>query len=734
MTQYFVAFIAEPNNKLDEEEAKKLLHEAMEKGYVTSQHVVIILVGIAGSGKSSFKRVVLNLPPDKERVSTGLVEAIRNISISRAIVDGSESVEWQVVTPDKLLDMLADAIKEVGVPEEPTQVLPSTSAASLSTSAIQSDVSNEEMKSRDVQASDSPESSIQNEPGIVSKDESPRAKEEDDEFEFKDDPLLGLIGRSKGSKRLLGVHWVYIMDTGGQPQFLQLLPAFIKNISSCVCFVRLDQSLDKKPLVQFFDKSGTQCGDSYPSEHTNLQLIESCIRTIHSRCCLNSETPPSCFVVGTHLDEYEDKPHLETMKRKNEILLKKFSNLVLEKSLMLYRSGDDNEELIFPMNCKTPEERDCNIAAEFRKCVMSRCHEPVCEVPLAWFVLEERICQYAAKKNVAYVEITTCFKIASQLHMSNKTFQAALDHLVKLNIFRKYSSLPHLIFCDTHVVLLKLTELVQYSFRLRKADVIGISGEDVAFKNEGIITVKFLSADRFSNFYSDLFTPESFLKILLDLLAVANLSDRRSTDERYFLPCLLKELDEKEVCKYRSSSECLSPLLIYLADGCLPNGLFSSFVASLKNSHGWRLAYRGHKPICLYQNCIMFSVPGSGNLPGSVILIASFKYLEVHVNCPFESEIDSICSKVYEDINSGLKASWQVLYPEKELSFELAFFCSSCSGPSVSSESSSSHLSSLEYHHAEICSRKYEKCSLDPQRAIELCDSKLRWLRNLRSE
>ena len=217
-----------------------------------------------------------------------------------------------------------------------------------------------------------------------------------------------------------------------------------------MCFIRLDQSLDEKPLVRFFDESGTQCGEPYSSEHTNLQLIESCIHTIHSRCCLDSETPPNCFIVGTHLDEYNKKPHPETIEMKNERLLNKFSNLVLDKSLVFYKLGDDEDErLIFPLNCKTPAERDHNVAAEFRKCVMSHCHEPKSKIPLAWFVLEEHIRQYALKMNVAYVEITTCSRIASQLHMSDKTFQAALNHLLKINIFRRYSSLPNLIFCDT---------------------------------------------------------------------------------------------------------------------------------------------------------------------------------------------------------------------------------------------------------------------------------------------
>ena len=784
----------------NQKEAENLLYEAIEKGFVTSQHVVIILVGIAGSGKSSFKRVVLDLPLEEMRVSTPLAEAtIRNISISRATISDSDSVVWDVVTSEKLLEMLAGAIKEVGVPQEPVaepsasattkssspnptvatsaaslssnpggpvavaeeesqlhdlpstsaaslssspnptvvnidkeesglRDLPSTSAASLSSSESPTvtDVTVEESESRDLQASASHDSSARDDSEVRSKASgSSAAQEHDEDLEFKDDPLLPLISRSKGSRRLLRVHWVYIIDTGGQPQFLQLLPAFIKNISSCVCLLRLDQDLDHKPLVKYFDQSGKQCGESYPSEYTNLQIIESCVRTIHSRCCLNSEKPPSCFVVGTHLDEYEKKieagEDIEKIEEKNSNLLKKLSNPQLEQSLTFYRSGDDNEKLIFPLNCKKPEERDHNVAAEFRKCVMSRCSESESKIPLAWFVLEERIRQYAVKKNVAYVERATCAKIASQLHMNTKIFEAALNHLLKLNIFRCYSSLPNLIFCDTQVVLFKLTELVQYSFQLRRAVIYGISGEDVSFKNEGIISIQFLSARRFSSFYSELFTAECFLKILRELLAVADMQGGKC-----FMPCLLNELSEKEISEHRSSSPSLSALLILLGGGCLPNGLFTSLVASLKNDHEWKLAYGGQrrKPICLYQNCVSFKVPEM--LPGTVTLIASFKYLEVHVKCPIESEIDNICTRVFHDIKSGLEASWRVLYPEEEVSFSLAFFCNSCPG-TVSTES----CFKVQLHHADICRKgRFETCSVHPSCGSSLSEPKLRWLRN----
>ena len=698
----------------EQEAAQHFLDEAAKNGYVTAQSIVIVLVGIAGSGKSSFKRLILSLPPEKDRVSTPLAEAtIRNLSISRAVIGDSDTVNWEVVDSEQLLKMVADAIKEIGA----------TKDAPLSAS---DEVYHPDSKSQHQAGSNSPvmaKSSASQSPGdaaVFSHDDTHQQQGTDEEFDSCDDRLLPLIRESKGSRRLLGVHWVYIIDTGGQPQFLQLLPAFIKNISSCVCFVRLDQGLDDKPLVKFFDKLGKQCGRSYPSEHTNLQLVESCVRTIHSRCCLQSEASPNFFVVGTHRDKYEKCPHPETIDMKNERLTALLEPL--QQSLTFYKA-DDTGKLIFPLNCKTPRKHDKAVAAEFRKCVMNHCPEPNSKIPLAWFVLEERIRQYAVKKNVAYVKREICFKIAQKLHMNSETFEVALNHLLNLNIFRSYSSLPNLIFCDTQVVLLKLTEIVQYSFQLRESSIYCVSSEDINFKNEGIITTEFLS--HFPQYFSDTFTPDCFIQILRELLAIADLQNGK-----YFMPCLLNELSEKEFHEHRISSQSLSTLLLYLDGGCLPNGLFTSLIASLKNDHRWALSKKNHKAACLYQNCVRFRIPG--DLPGVVTLIASFSYIEIHLDCRIESEIDKACQRVFNDVKIGLQASWNTLYPG-DVSFKLAFFCSNCAilvsdAPGTSSQDCPSVV---QTHYATVNDGgRFETCSRDDSCVAKLDDSKLRWLKN----
>ena len=139
---------------------------------------------------------------------------------------------------------------------------------------------------------------------------------------------------------------------------------------------------------------------------------------------------------------------------------------------------------------------------------------------------------------------------------------------------------------------------------------------------------------------------------------------------------------------------------------------------------------KNYEAACLYQNCVQFRTPAG--MPGVVTLIASFSFIEIHLSCPIELEVDDACVKVFSDIENSLKASWKTLYPGS-ISFKLAFFCSSCAIIASNAPGSSSQDSPLviQSHHATVnAGGKSETCSCDNSRAVELCNSKLRWLKN----
>jgi len=57
--------------------------------------------------------------------------------------------------------------------------------------------------------------------------------------------LLELISKSPGSEELFKCDWMYIIDSGGQPQLHEVLPAFIRHASGAVFVLKLNEGLSE---------------------------------------------------------------------------------------------------------------------------------------------------------------------------------------------------------------------------------------------------------------------------------------------------------------------------------------------------------------------------------------------------------------------------------------------------------------------------------------------------------
>ena len=247
----------------------------MKQGYVEARITILLLIGAAGSGKTHFKQLILGLPPPEIRESTPLAEAsIRAISVLRIAV-GEESMEWCVITPETLRQMVADGIVQIGYLPQPTisQV--------LSNSLISASGNVGEQQQSGIQLSTelsvgSSESSLQSFDSFGGGNSSSIASlEEKPVHETKlQSELLELISKSSGSGELFKCDWVYIIDSGGQPQFHEVLPAFIRHVSGVVFVLKLNESLSDHPTVKYFSKGGKQCGASYSSPFTHEQTLK----------------------------------------------------------------------------------------------------------------------------------------------------------------------------------------------------------------------------------------------------------------------------------------------------------------------------------------------------------------------------------------------------------------------------------------------------------------------------
>ena len=613
-----------------------------------SRAIVLLLIGAAGVGKSSFKHLILRLSSPAVRKSTSLAEAaIRAVSIWRAKI---EQMQWKRVKSEDLLRRIADAIK-AGVDVD----LPSTrfTFPVLPPDSDSSDLTPTKETTQPEESSFQPSSDTQHSVPL-----SPIQLEED---------IVDLIRESSGSKKVLDADWVYIVDSGGQPQFLEMLPAFIRYASACVFVTRLDESLTDYPNIEYYGQDGKPHGTPYRSLLTHEQILQHCSQALQSRRCTSSspQSGPMVFVAGTHKDLEHHCP--ETRSAKNRKLLESLRPIFHNK-LGLYRGGNP-DQLIFPVNAKTPSTEDQRVASEFRKIVTTSCPHKREQIPIPWFMLEQFIRQYAAEKKVRIISINECRQIARRLHMNDKTLFAALDYLVALNIFHYYPTiLPNMLFCDTQVLLDKISELVEYSHVLRSRSGTLCTGDWLRFRDEGIITVDCL--EEFPKHYvADIFTASDLLKLLQALFIIAHLAE-----SEYFMPSLLRELQPEELNSYRCCLTTVpSPLLVHYPGGCLPSGIFTSLIAYLQNDRSWKLFFnRDGKPACLHKNCIKFERPDGE--PGSVTLIDSFTHFEVHLtSCTSVSP--RLCSEIHRDIFDGLeKAAHALSY--SNLHPKGAVFCS----------------------------------------------------------
>ena len=585
----------------------------MKQGHIEVSIIKCLLFGPAGVGKTCLLRLLLDMLPPPLRQSTACIEqAIRAVCVKCGI--DSEG-EWQKVDSDRLCDLLAGSVSKQATSSKDS---PPDNCASLfqdQEGATPHDHEGTSSQDHEMDTASARPVSLTME-AIFKRLEDKPAEE------------LG---------KLQDMTWVYLVDSGGQPQFHELLTAFVRNASIGIFVHKLSDRLDDHPHTQYFDKQGKQCGKGYPSPLNNRDIFQHCIQTVQSLPYTSEDsTCPQLAIVGTHRDE-EDKCKGESRDEKNKQLLE----ILRPIQKYVFRRKGRLEEVIFPVNATSRDPEDRAIASQLREKIEAL-KPPAEKLPLQWYGLELELEKEAVEKGRLVFTRAECLQVAKRLRFtSDKALDVALMHLDKLNIFLYYPSvLPELLFCSPCVLQDKISELVEESYRL-KHDLDScdfVPGELMKFCHLGQVTA--LHLKKYPKHYTEFFTQAHLLKLFESLLIVAPI-DR----DTYFMPSLLDVLKQGE---FHRPSCC--PLVVFFEDGCAPLGLFSSLIAFLlsdKNGpNSWVVA--GDNPK-LYRNHITLALSPN---PGCVTLIDSSAFFEVHVTVSFAYK--DTCRCVSHIIERGL--------------------------------------------------------------------------------
>ena len=693
-------------------QSRKAFEDAMKNGFIESVIGKLLTIGAAGAGKTSSKHVILDEDPPTVRKSTPC--ALRPVKLIRVTTEGEK---WRRLDIKDLQNTIAGACHRVHTLSSAVKTPdPGKSAAAGN--------STEESQMRSQQNSNTSNKGKKTKTNRNTIPDIPRRMEKGGtinpvlktllDSSSTEADLMKLIdqsSRDKSTRSIPRVERVHFTDSGGQPQFHEVLPVFLRRTTGCLFVLKLSEELDQHPIIEYYDENGVLLF-SIPSAHSNLQILRHCIRSIYSyRSQEGQGKAPRLVTIGTYKDE--EHKCKETRQAKNqrlsEILLPDFQDEVVY-------CDETMKEFLFALNAKCPGPEEKRMAEYLRQLIIRDCLPKTPDkIPIHWYALELKLQEIAQALGRQVLTKEECFQAAERLQFDSHSFEAALQYLDSLSIiFYYHDILPEVVFCDPQVLLDKVTELVEFNYKLRKNP----DPQRRKFRDYGFVTVDFLG-DFQKHYVENVFQVKQLVELFRKLLLLADFTSEHH--HRYFMPCLLKTLDDSEMSEYyslRSSSSSPSsvPLVFDIKPYGPLNGLFCSlvtFLLSCENTYPcpWNLHVDQltGDPKCLYRNCVKFSFPRK---PGVVTLVDSFKFKFFVVLCD-ASVHPKLFPHIREAVLKGLEKAATILH-YNNIDPQLAFICE-CS-ESIHLATPSEEKSSL------ICtiSRAELKTTLDENQKIWL--------------
>ena len=624
-----------------------------------------LATGAPGSGKTHLRYLLYGLFPPDLRISTACIEEAQRAVIGSLDSEDSEESQWKPVHSGGLKEMVAEGVS-AGVEGIEEEILVSASHKP-DTTPLKSDnttqihdpviaVHDSGSQVTEVPASEDPQPQLQQEAVHAIQPSALLVKETNvphmQAFELPEtSDVLKLMKSLSTSKQPLQAHWMHFIDSGGQPQFLEILPAFIRNISLLLLLVKLSEELSDTPTVEYFSPDGKsyQLG-VFPFSNEQLLLQAAQLLLFHqSQISLphniieKEQSQPNMTVVGTFADK-ENKCKETRSEKNNRLkqLLHPFQKQLIPRS---------KSEIIFPVNAKSAGQgkNEDPVATELRRVIQKLAPRLRMRFPLLWFFLEMELRRLGLK----IVTKSECWEIAKKLGFESKeALDAALLYLHEANLFLYYPDvLSNTIFVDPQAVLSNITQLYERHIRLEDAQESEVVREDdLRYRDQALFTTSALiSLD--TDYSKAAFPDEDLIALLQNRLIVSKMPFFINDEMAYFMPSLLPALEEGDIIRPRTTAA--SPLIISFQEGWAPTGLFCALVVSLlscKSQLPWKISELVSGNMSkLYKTYLEFSI---GHIAGSITLVNTMKQFELHPSSELPSDLLPL---IWQTIDRNLK-------------------------------------------------------------------------------
>ena len=484
-----------------------------------------------------------------------------------------------------------------------------------------------------------------------------------------------------------------VTDSGGQPQFLEILPRFIDNLSLGILVTDLSQRLDDYPVNYYFNNQGQSVGEGVKSSLTNEQILRRFMQMIVSKS-QGSKRVRFVFV-GTHRDlEHMCTESREEKNRKLEDMVKSFG---LEDSVIY----QDQHELIFALNAKEPEDVDHQRADELVDLMMDASGADSITIPVSYYGVESTLKQKVQESNQIAFSESEILSLVSHYHFNEESLKEALRYLHDIKrIFYFEEDFPGVVIGEPQAVLDKLTELVAYHIELttNPKKQRALEGKWKKFSQCGILDIECLK--KFPGQYVEgVFSPADMMKLFEKLFIVSEVNRGE-----YLMPCVLP-MDPQTSCNPECETQSVPPMVLHFTRGVPRHGIYCGTICHVMTEAKWKLLEdpTTGKPFHITRNSVHFSLPCD---PVKITIndsLDSFFLITVHVSPEASYNAESISRMCTMIRNTLMKAIDEVT---EKLNYspdspKVAFLCekhkTTSLHPAVMSEYGSD-LTCIKYH------------------------------------
>ena len=464
------------------------------------------------------------------------------------------------------------------------------------------------------------------------------------------------------------VKFITVIDSGGQPEYIHMLPAI--NNCPTINFVVLDMTkhLDDPVIVQYKSKHNKNF-TNYPLHYSNLDMIGLLMSlttdsleqpTKQTPTKRRVSVPNKSFIgfVGTH----KDKLDKETCKEKIDTLNDRLTSIVKERDCKFAVLPAENG-ILFPVDNTTAGNSDSEdpVVKMLRRKVedfmdkMERSKSSDSQLPINWMILELELQELHQNNGTKYITYEEYKKIATEsASMVPEEVEESLEHFDFLGVVLHFKEVPGL--CD--YVIIDHQWLFDSLALIMHLSPDEINFQDYHFKEqfkENRLLAK--SEMCIVNWISGL-QPEYFFNLLVYLKVLSTVTLNKV--DYYYMPCVLsstKQYIDKYIFLYSA------PLLVQFSSGFLPRGFFCSLVVHLLQNlpTGWdhQLHNTEH-----FSNVITFRLPDKSFLR----LHDKTSYLEIQVRHYtrnlhnfYHSKVFPVLSKYFKEVCSKLNFNHEKL-------------------------------------------------------------------------